>query len=69
MDSPATYDHGGDDALHVVHETASMTGSIALAIIALFAARVLMRDGLLVAIPTLFLLTVPIMVWRFGFNT
>lgn len=44
------------------------TGSIASAIIALFAAGVLMRDGLLVAVSTLFLLTVPIMVWLFGFN-
>ena len=44
------------------------TGSIASALIALFAAGVLMRDGLLVAVSTLFLLTVPIMVWLFGFN-
>ena len=49
-------------------EVVPTTGSIASAIIALFAAGVLMRDGLLVAVSTLFLLTVPIMVWLFGFN-
>lgn len=36
MDSPATYDHPGDDAVDAVHEIAPTTGSIASAIIALF---------------------------------
>ena len=68
MDPPATYAHPGYDALMPLIEIIPTTGSIASAIIALFAAGVLMRDGLLVAVSTLFLLTVPVMVWHFGFN-
>ena len=44
------------------------SGSIASAVIALFAAGLLTRDGGLVMLSLLLLLTVPVAVWYFGFS-
>lgn len=44
------------------------SGSIASAVIALFAAGLLTRDGALVVAALLLLLTVPVGVWYFGFS-
>ena len=43
------------------------SGSIASAVIALFAAGLLTRDGGLVAVSLMLLLAVPLAVWQFGF--
>lgn len=43
------------------------SGSIASAVIALFAAGLLTRDGVLVVLSLVLLLAVPIAVWHFGF--
>ncbi len=43
------------------------SGSIASAVIALFAAGLLTRDGGLVAVSLILLLAVPLAVWQFGF--
>lgn len=43
------------------------SGSIASAVIALFAAGLLTRDGGLVAVSLMLLLAVPLAVWKFGF--
>lgn len=44
------------------------SGSLASAVIALFAAGLLTRDGGLVVLSLLLLLAVPVAVWRFGFG-
>lgn len=51
-----------------VMEIVPTSGSIASAVIALFAAGLLTRDGVLVLISMLLLLTVPAAVWYFGFS-
>ena len=48
-------------------EVIPTSGSIASAIIALFAAGLLIRDGVLVFASLIFLLSMPIAVWQFGF--
>lgn len=48
-------------------EVIPTSGSIASAVIALFAAGLLTRDGGLVALSMALLLAVPLAVWRFGF--
>lgn len=45
-----------------------MSGSIASAVIALFAAGLLTRDGGLVVLSFILLMTVPVAVWYFGFG-
>ncbi len=45
------------------------SGSIASAVIALFAAGLLTRDGALVMMSMALLLAIPLAVWHFGFNT
>lgn len=49
-------------------EVIPTSGSIASAVIALFAAGVLTRDGGLVALSMLLLLALPVAVWQFGFS-
>lgn len=48
-------------------EVIPTSGSIASAVIALFAAGLLTRDGRLVVVALVLLLAVPVAVWRFGF--
>ncbi|MGJ3263092.1 MAG: exopolysaccharide biosynthesis protein [Salinarimonas sp.] len=48
-------------------EVVPTSGSIASAVIALFAAGLLVRDGALVIVSLVALLAVPIAVWQFGF--
>ena len=49
-------------------EVIPTSGSIASAVIALFAAGLLTRDGALVILSMILLLAVPIAVWHFGFS-
>jgi len=49
-------------------EVIPTSGSIASAVIALFAAGLLTRDGGLVALSLILLLAVPVAVWQFGFS-
>ncbi|MFC3629419.1 exopolysaccharide biosynthesis protein [Paracoccus angustae] len=49
-------------------EVIPTSGSIAAAVIALFAAGLLTRDGGLVALSLVVLLAVPVAVWQFGFS-
>lgn len=49
-------------------ELVPMTGSLASAVIALFAAGLLTRDGTLVIASFVLLLGVPVVVWKFGFG-
>ncbi|WP_191059821.1 exopolysaccharide biosynthesis protein [Geminicoccus harenae] len=49
-------------------EVIPTSGSIASAVIALFAAGLLTRDGGLVIVSLILLLGVPVVVWRFGFS-
>jgi hypothetical protein len=49
-------------------EAIPTSGSIASAVIALFAAGLLTRDGILVMISLCLLLVVPVAVWQFGFS-
>lgn len=49
-------------------EVIPTSGSIASAVIALFAAGLLTRDGGLVALSLILLLAVPVTVWQFGFS-
>lgn len=51
-----------------VMEVIPTSGSIASAVIALFAAGLLTRDGLVVALSMLLLAAVPFAVWQFGFS-
>ncbi|NAZ36615.1 exopolysaccharide biosynthesis protein [Rubellimicrobium sp. CFH 75288] len=51
-----------------VMEIIPTSGSIASAVIALFAAGLLTRDGALVAIALALLLAVPVAIWHFGFG-
>lgn len=50
-----------------VMEVIPTSGSIASAVIALFAAGLLVRDGALVVLSLTLLLAVPVAVWHFGF--
>lgn len=49
-------------------EVIPTSGSIASAVIALFAAGLLTRDGGLVALSLILLLAIPVVVWQFGFG-
>jgi hypothetical protein len=49
-------------------EVIPTSGSIASAVIALFAAGLLTRDGGLVAFSLILLLAVPVVIWQFGFS-
>lgn len=49
-------------------EMIPMSGSLASAVIALFAAGLLTRDGALVVAALILLLSVPMAVWKFGFG-
>lgn len=49
-------------------EVIPMSGSLASAVIALFAAGLLTRDGALVVAASILLLGVPLTVWKFGFG-
>lgn len=49
-------------------EVIPTSGSIASAVIALFAAGLLTRDGVLVSLSLVLLLAVPFSVWHFGFS-
>lgn len=49
-------------------EVVPTSGSIASAVIALFAAGLLMRDGVLVMLSFVVLATLPVAVWYFGFG-
>ena len=49
-------------------EVIPTSGSIASAVIALFAAGLLTRDGALVVVSLILLLAVPVAVWYFGFG-
>ncbi|QUS37346.1 exopolysaccharide biosynthesis protein (plasmid) [Falsirhodobacter algicola] len=49
-------------------EVVPASGSIASAVIALFAAGYLMRDGVLVLIALCLMAAVPVAVWQFGFS-
>ena len=49
-------------------EVIPASGSIASAVIALFAAGLLTRDGGLVAFSLILLLAVPVVIWQFGFS-
>lgn len=49
-------------------EVIPTSGSIASAVIALFAASLLTRDGVLVVLSLILLLAVPVAVWHFGFS-
>ncbi|WP_159712893.1 exopolysaccharide biosynthesis protein [Geminicoccus flavidas] len=49
-------------------EVIPTSGSIASAVIALFAAGLLTRDGGLVILSLILLLAVPVVVWQFGFS-
>lgn len=51
-----------------VMEVVPTSGSIASAVIALFAAGLLTRDGALVTASMILLLAVPVTVWHFGFG-
>jgi hypothetical protein len=51
-----------------VMEVIPTSGSIASAVIALFAAGLLTRDGAVVVASLLLLLAVPVSVWYFGFS-
>lgn len=51
-----------------VMEVIPTSGSIASTVIALFAAGLLTRDGLVVALSMLLLAAVPFAVWHFGFS-
>lgn len=51
-----------------VMEVVPTSGSIASTVIALFAAGLLTRDGLLVVLSLMLLLAVPVAVWQFGFS-
>jgi len=49
-------------------EVIPMSGSVASAVIAIFAAGLLMRDGRLVVFSVVLLSAVPLAVWNFGFS-
>jgi hypothetical protein len=49
-------------------EVIPTSGSIAAAVIALFAAGLLTRDGAMVVLSLILLMAVPVAVWRFGFG-
>jgi hypothetical protein len=51
-----------------VMEAVPTSGSIASAVIAIFAAGLLTRDGVLAILAALLLIAVPITVWQFGFG-
>lgn len=51
-----------------IMEIVPTSGSIASAVIALFAAGLLTRDGMLVLLSLVVLLAVPVAVWYFGFS-
>lgn len=50
-----------------VMEIVPTSGSIASAVIALFAAGLLTRDGALAVMSLVLLIAVPVAVWQFGF--
>jgi len=59
----------GLTVLMPVMEVIPTSGSIASAVIALFAAGLLTRDGALAVISLIMLLALPVAVWQFGFGS
>jgi hypothetical protein len=49
-------------------EVIPMSGSLAAGVIALFAAGLLTRDGVLVVVSLVLLTTIPVAIWYFGFS-
>jgi hypothetical protein len=49
-------------------EVIPMSGSLAAGVIALFAAGLLARDGVLFVVSLVLLTTIPVAIWYFGFS-